>query len=301
LTLSLLLSKFAQVQTVGYHLLTEESMPGASPTVRKRQLGNELRKLRERAGKTQQQAAKWLEITDTGISKMETGKQRVNVSQLRSLFQLYDVRSPEADYLLQLCRDAAQRGWWTSYGKTIPTWFDAYVGIETLAAELWAYESEFVPGLFQTPEYTAAVNAAMSPTRAADEVERIVRLRAERQQRLTGDDPLTVRAVINESVLSREVGAPDVMRAQRARLAEVAQLPNVTLQVLPFSAGAHPGMRCSFILLRFPQQEMDTVYLEMPGAALYVESPAEIARYVETYEKLTELAVAYEAFEGDRQ
>lgn len=271
------------------------SGPGPAPTVRKRQLGNELRRLREEAGKTQQQAADWLEISDTGVSKMETGKQRVDVNQLRSLLQLYDVRSPESDYLLQLCRDSAQRGWWTTYGKTVPTWFDAYVGIETLAAELWAYESEFVPGLLQTPDYTVAINAAISPSRDAGEVDRIVHLRTERQQRLTGGDPLTLRAVINEAVLHRQVGGPDVMRAQLTRLSELAQLPNVTLQVLPFCAGAHPGMRSPFILLRFPQQQMDTVYLEMPGAALYVESPSEVARYVETYEKLMELSVGFES------
>ncbi|MGH3897494.1 MAG: helix-turn-helix domain-containing protein, partial [Pseudonocardiaceae bacterium] len=119
------------MHTVGYHLLTEDAMTGSSPTVRRRQLGMELRRLRELAGKSQDDAAEWLGIDPTAVSRMESGKRRVTVSHLRSYLQLYGVGSPAADYLLQLCRESAQRGWYVSYGKTVPDWFRDYLGMET--------------------------------------------------------------------------------------------------------------------------------------------------------------------------
>jgi transcriptional regulator with XRE-family HTH domain len=279
------------VQTVG-HLLTEDAMAtGPSPTVRRRQLGMELRRLRDAAGKTQQDAAEWPGIPATGISKMENGKQRVTQAYLKLLLQLYEVGSPDAEALDRLRRESGQRGWWADYGKTVPSWFASYVGMETAAAEVWTYESEFIPGLLQTPQYTEAVNVALNPARNHDEIQRIVRLRADRQQRLTSEEPLILRAVINEAVLRRAVGGPEVMRAQARQLAETAKLPNVTVQVLPFSTGAHPGMRGAFTALRFPEEPMNTVYLELDGAALYLEAPSQIARYANTFERLASLAL----------
>jgi transcriptional regulator with XRE-family HTH domain len=276
------------VQTVGY-LLTEDAMvTGPSPTVRRRQLSMELRRLRDAAGKTQQDAADWLGIPATGISKMENGKQRVTQAYLKLLLQLYEVGSPQAEALDRLRRESGQRGWWADYGKTVPKWFADYVGMETVAAEVWTYESEFIPGLLQTPQYTESINVALDP---GGEVQRVVQLKAARQQRLTDENPLILRAVVNEAALRREVGRPDVMRAQARRLAEVAKLPNVTVQVLPFSAGAHPGMLGAFTALRFPEEPMNTVYMELYGAALYLEAPAEIMRYVNTFERLASLAL----------
>ncbi|MGH3822617.1 MAG: helix-turn-helix domain-containing protein [Pseudonocardiaceae bacterium] len=273
---------------MGYHLLTEDTMPGSSPTVRRRQLAMELVRLRGQAGKTQQDAAEWLDIRDTGISKIETAKQLPSVAQLRSLFQLYQVGSPHADYLLQLRRESAQRGWWVEYGKTVPNWFADYIGMETAAAETWSYESEFIPGLLQIAEYTEAVSYALEPTDSPEEIQRIVRLRADRQRRLTSEEPLILRAVINEAALRRAVGGPEVMRAQLVHLAEVAKLPNVTVQVLAFSAGAHRGMPGSFAALRFPEESMNTVYLEIYGGALYVEDAPTVASYVEKFQALAD-------------
>lgn len=276
---------------MGY-LLTERSMAdGTSPTVRRRQLGMELRRLREAAGKSQHDAGQWLGIPGTAISKMETGKQRVTSAYLKLLLQLYDVGSPHSEALERLRRESSQRGWWAAYGDTVPNWFADYIGMETAAAEVWTYESEFIPGLLQTPQYTEAINVALNPTRTHDEIQRIVQLRASRQKRLTSDEPLTLRAIINEAALRREVGGADVMRAQAERIVEVAQLPNVTVQVLPFSAGAHRGMRGAFTALRFPEEPMNTVYLELDGAALYLEAPSEIKRYANTFERLTSLAL----------
>jgi transcriptional regulator with XRE-family HTH domain len=277
---------------VGYHLLTEDTMAGSSPTVRRRQLGMELRRLRELAGKSQDEAAEWLGVDPTAVSRMESGKRRVTVSHLRSYFQLYGVGSPASDYLLQLSRESAQRGWYVSYGKTVPDWFRDYLGMEAAAAEVWTWEPLFVPGLLHAPAYTEALSAALNPTRTTEEVQRIVQLRADRQQRLTGDDPLTVRALIDEAALRREVGSRDVMRVQLEHLAETSKLPNVTVQVTPFSAGAHKGMRGAFTALRFPEEPMNTVYLELYGEALYVEAPLEVAGYTETFEGLAQTALS---------
>jgi transcriptional regulator with XRE-family HTH domain len=270
------------------YLLTEDEMPtGPSPTVRRRQLGMELRRLREAAHKNQHDAAHWLGVQDTAISKMETGKQKVSQAYLRLLLQLYEVGSPDAEFLDQLRRESDQRAWFAEYGKTVPSWFNDYLGMETAAIEVWTYESEFVPGLLQIPQYTEAINVALSPERTPEEIQRLVQLRADRQQRLTSEDPLILRAVINEGALHRQVGGPTVMRSQLRRIAEMAKLPNITVQILPFSAGAHSGMRGPFTALRFPEEPMNTVYLELYGAALYQEAPSEVNKYTDRFDQLT--------------
>ena len=280
------------MHTGGYHLLTEAPIPGSSPTVRRRQLGMELRRLREAAHKTQDEAAAYLEIDSTVVSRHESGKVRVSVPQLRSYMQLYGVGSPEADYLLQLCRDAAQRGWFARFGKTVPDWFRDYLGMESAAAEVWTWEPLFVPGLLQARAYTEAVSAADNPNRSSDEIQRIAQLRIDRQQRLTADDPLILRAIIDEAALRREVGGPDVMRTQLEHLTKVTELPNITLQVIPFGVGAHRGMRGAFTALRFPEEPMNTVYLELYREALYVEAPGEVANYTDTFEELAQIALS---------
>lgn len=264
---------------------------GLSPTVRRRQLGMELRRLREGADKSQQEAGRWLGIPGSGISKMENGKQRVTQAYLTLLLQLYEVGSPRAEALERLRRESDQRGWWAEYGKTVPDWFADYVGMEAAAAEIWTYESELIPGLLQTPQYTEAIAVAMNASRNRDELHRLVQLRATRQRRLTCDEPLVLRAVINEAALRREVGGPDIMRAQARKLAEVATLPNVTVQVLPFSAGAHPGMVGAFAALGFPEEPMNTVFVELLGAAHYLEATPQVERYANIFERLTSLAL----------
>lgn len=258
---------------------------GPSPTVRRRQLGMELRRLREAAKKQQHDAAQWLDVNDTVISKLETGKQKVSHPYLTMLLQLYGVGSPHAERLHQLRRESSQRGWWADYSKTVPSWFPDYIGMEDAADEVWTYQPTFVPGLLQTPEYAEAI-IALNLDRATEDVQRLVQLRADRQRRLTGEAPLTLRAVIDEAALHREVGGPDVMRDQIRHLAEAATLPNVTVLALPFSAGAHRGMPGAFTALRFPDEPMNTVYLELYDAALYVETPAKVAKFADDFEQL---------------
>lgn len=277
------------------YLLTEESMAdGTSPPVRRRQLGMELRRLREVAGKSQQDASDWLGLRSaTAISKMETGKQRVSPAYLKLLLQLYEVDSAHREALERLQSESDQRGWWVTYGDNVPAWFEDYVGMETVADEVWTYEALVIPGLLQIPEYTEALNVALNPRRTDDEIQGAVQLRADRQKRLTVDQPITLRAVINEAALRCEVGGSAVMRAQAERILQVMQLPNVTVQILPFSLGAHRGMRSAFTALRFPEESLSSVvYVELDGAALYEESPSPaFKRYVSTFEQLSSIAL----------
>lgn len=214
------------------------------------------------------------------FTKMERGVRRVRVAYVESLCQLYDVGSPHAEFLERLARESGERGWWADYGNTVPHWFADFLGMETVATEVWTYESEYVPGLLQTQKYVEAMASESTPSDA----ERFTRLRATRWKRLVDDDPLTLRAVLNEAVLCRAVGGPDVMRGQIRHIIETAELPNVTVQVVPFSAGFHPAMSGSFAALRFPEAPMNTVYVEIEGGAVYMEKPPDVQRYTATFE-----------------
>jgi transcriptional regulator with XRE-family HTH domain len=274
------------VQTgTSYWLITEATVAESSPTVRMRQLGMELRRLRDLAGKSQTQAGAWINKTDTTISKYETGARRIDVGNLRSLCQLYDVEATHVAFLERLARESGERGWWAAFGSTVPHWFADFLGMETVATEVWTYESEPFPGLLQTEEYARAVFPNHNP-------ERFTKLRETRQKRLVDEDPLVLRAVLNEAVLCRVVGGPEMMRRQIRHVIDTAQLPNVTVQVLPFSVGYHPSMTGSFTALRFPEVPMmNTVYVQIRGGALYVEKPPDVDRYTATFERLAELAL----------
>ncbi len=263
------------------------------PTVRRRQLGLELRRLRESAGKTPREAADWLEISTSTLSKIELGRQAIKGTHVRLLTQLYGVGAPDADTLLRLAREANQRGWWAAYGDTVPDWVRTYVGLEEDASELWVYESGLMLGLFQTPAYAEAITAATRPGADAEELARLVAFRTARQERLFGDRAPRLRVVLDEAVLRRLVGGPAVMREQLDHLKEVAQLPHVTVLVQPFSAGAHPSIGAAFTLLRFAGTlSMNCVYLEVDRGALYLERPADVDRYAAMFEQLSSTALS---------
>ena len=263
------------------------------PTVRRRQLGLELRRLREAAGKMPKEAAEWLEISPSTLSKIELGRQAIKGTHVRLLAQLYKVDAPEADTLLRLAREANQRGWWAAYGDTVPDYVRSYLGLEEDAEELWAYESGLVFGLFQTPAYAHAITAAASPNSDRQDIERLVEVRTARQRRLFAAQSPALRVMLDEAVLRRTVGGPKVMREQLEHIAEVAQSPHITVAVLPFGAGAHPSIGSAFTLLRFADAEsMNCVYLEHHLGALYLERPADIRRYTAIFEQLIASALA---------
>jgi transcriptional regulator with XRE-family HTH domain len=263
------------------------------PTVRRRQLGLELRRLREGAGKTPKEAAEWLEIAPSTLSKIELGRISIKGTHVRLLTQLYNIGAPEADTLLRLARESSQRGWWAAYGDTVPDYVRSYLGLEEDAEELWAYESGLVHGLFQTPAYAQAITAAASPNAEHEDIGRLVEVRTARQQRLFAARSPALRVVLDEAVLHHMVGGSNVMRQQLQHIVEVAQSPHITVAVLPFDAGAHPSIGSAFTLLRFADAEvMNCVYLEHHLGALYLERPADIRRYTAIFEQLVTSALA---------
>lgn len=267
------------------------------PTVRRRQLGLELRRLREAAHKSPREAADWLQVTTSTLSKIELGRQAIKGTHVRLLTQLYDVGAPQADTLLRLAREANQRGWWAAYGDTVPDWVRTYLGLEEDAAELWAYESGLILGLFQTPAYADAITAAAHPDLDVAERQRMVAFRSDRQRRMLNNHTPNLRVVLDEAALHRSVGGKDVMRDQLRHLIEVSKLPHVRLAVQPFTAGAHSSIGSSFTLLRFADTvvSMNCVYLENDRGALYLERPGDVDRYSWMFEQLSATALSPEA------
>jgi transcriptional regulator with XRE-family HTH domain len=260
-----------------------------SPTVRRRRLRYELRRLRDEHGLTieQVQDRSGGDIKAPSISRWENGERSVRPTDLRLLLDIYGVDGERREALLTLARQAKERGWWQAYGSAIPQWFQVYVGLEAEASSVRVYESELVHGLLQTAGYYRAFLAA-APAAAADaEADRKIEVRLARQERLTEQDPPEYWAVLNEAVIRRVVGGAQVMREQLTRIAETAALPHVNVQVLPFGAGVHPAMDGSFEILGFPEPgDPDVVYLENQAGSLYLEEAAEIDRYARMFSHL---------------
>lgn len=266
-----------------------------SPTVRGRRLRYELRRLREQRGLTIEQAAErsggdW---STSAISRWETGDRRIRPADLRALLDIYDIHGEQREVLLTLAREARQRGWWQSYSSdAVPEWFQVYLGLEAEAASIHEYASELVPGLLQTPDYYQAFMQAAPAAGDPQAIQRKIDVRTNRQERLSAADPPECWAVLNEAVIRRLVGGSEVMRAQLLHIAETASRPHVTVQVLPYRAGAHPAMDGSFIVLGFPEAaDPDVVYLESQTGSLYLEKPPEVERYQAMFSHLVAKAL----------
>jgi transcriptional regulator with XRE-family HTH domain len=256
-----------------------------SPTVSRLQLGRELRRLREAAGVSRERAAAQLECSTSKISKIETGKATIRAAEVKVLLDYCGVT--ERDAVLRLAREARRRSYYR-----VPDWAKTFVGMEADAAEIRTYEAELVPGLLQTAAYARVVTQAANPARDPREVERLVAARAERQQRLHSDNPPLLWAILNEAVIRRQVGDREIMGRQLEYLAGLAEDPNITIQILPFSAGAHPSMGSSFVHLRLadpPDAEM--VYLEDMTSADYLDRPNQVASYYTAFGMLAAAAL----------
>ncbi|MGW4641522.1 helix-turn-helix domain-containing protein [Sphaerisporangium sp. NPDC004334] len=253
---------------------------GSSPTVRRRRLAAELRRLRKEAGLTAETIAEKLEIDPSWISRIETGRRRIRPIDLRALLDVYDVHGSAREELLVLARQARQRGWWHTYGDVIPEWFQIFVGLEAEAAELRRYDTELVPGLLQTPDYYRAYIRTAPMAASQEETDRKIDFRMARQARLDGPEPLRLWVIVNEAVIRRPVGSESVMRAQLRHLIDTSGRNNVTLQILPFAAGPHPAMDGGFVILGFPEAaDPDVVYLENQMGSLYLEESSAVDRY----------------------
>ncbi|MER7281722.1 helix-turn-helix transcriptional regulator [Dactylosporangium sp. NPDC000244] len=248
-----------------------------SPTLRRRQLGMELRRLREAAHVTIDQVAERLECSGSKISRIETGQTGVTPRDVRDMLDIYGVDPEYADQLLKIAREARQKGWWQLYGDVLTS---AYVGLEAAADHIRSYEALVVPGLLQTEEYAQAMIHAARPDIGATDVEKRVRVRISRQSLLTQDDPIDLWVVLDEAVLRRPVGGGAVMRRQLEHLALAAGWPNVTLQVLPFSAGAHAGMDGAFTMLLYDESAgQNFAFASNAAGGLFLEKDDELQRY----------------------
>lgn len=262
---------------------------GQGPTVRRRRLAGELRRLRDSAQLTIEEVADKLECSASKISRIETGHVGVTPRDVRDLLELYGLNGNEREALVQLAREARTRGWWHAYNEVFT---GAFVGLEADASSLRAYQALLVPGLLQTERYAHTVIRAMRPDAEEIDVSRRVAARRERQRLLTDPAPPDYWAVIDEAVLHRQVGGAEVMVEQLARLVEMAALPHVTIQVVPFHTGAHPGMEGPFLILGFPEQaDPDVVYVESTTSGLYLEMPADVHRYALLFDHLRATAL----------
>jgi hypothetical protein len=254
----------------------------SSPTVKRRRLAAELRHHREAAGLTIDDVAERLEWSSAKISRIENARVGVLPRDVKFLLSTYGLtdRAEAWDVMLTLARESRQKGWWHQYGEAVPDWFEVFVGLEADAATIQGYNAEFVDGLLQTPEYARAIHRAQLVTATQEEIEQRVKVRMARQELLTADGAPQVWLVLNEAVIRRLVGGRATMHEQLTRLLEIGSLPNVTLQVVPFSAGAHPAMEGSFNILGFPEPaDPNIIYFEYHTGALYLEKPQEVQRY----------------------
>lgn len=268
--------------------------PGHRPTVRGRRLAAELRTLRDRSQLTCDQVARRLDTSPATISRIENAKVRVSEDTLHGLLDLYEVPEYQWDSLLSLSRDAAQKGWWLSYGDVLPKWFEGYVAMEAEASLIRNFELILVPGLLQIPDYARALLQRSPRPDSPEEINRVVDVRLERQKLLqdTVSGPI-FEAVLDESVLRRIVGGPTVMRRQLTQLIRFAQRPNITLQVLPHAQGAHEAVNGAFALLEFADPSTPkVVYLDTLTGGLSLEKTSEIGRYGVAFRKLQERSLS---------
>lgn len=252
-----------------------------TPTVRLRRLATEIRRLREGAGLTQEEVSERTGKDRSTLYRLESAQQRPQRSTLIQLLDLYGAGQEQRTELLTLLREAGQLGWMQPLRADLPPVYSDYIGFESEARSVSNYESLFISGLLQTEDYARAVIQGTLPHASAEQVETFVSARLERQALLTGDHPLQLWAIMDEAALRRVVGGRVVMREQLDRLREAAAQPNITVQVIPYDAGAHPGMPGSFVVLDFPDPaDQSLVYIDSLAGDLFLEEEAEIRRYI---------------------
>ncbi|MDF5753958.1 helix-turn-helix transcriptional regulator [Spongiactinospora sp. TRM90649] len=244
------------------------------PTVRGRRLAHEIRRIREAAGLSGEQAARRLGWDQSKISRMENARMRITSGEVMELCEVYSVTAEEREELVRLAREARRQGWWHPYRAVLKTGFGQFLGFEAEAATYRSYDAQVVPGLFQTGDYARA--ALLGSRRGgSDDADRAVQVRLARQARVTASDrPLNVWQIVEEAALRRVVGGPAIMRGQFRRLLELGELANVSLQVLPLTAGVHAAIDGSFVLLTFDGYP-DVLYLEHLMGCVYLEEPEE--------------------------
>jgi hypothetical protein len=274
-----------------------EAGAAGGPTVLRMLLGAHLRRLREAEDVSRETAGWEIRASESKISRMELGRVSFKERDVADLLTLYGVTDEEErEAWLTLARQANTPGWWQREGDILPSWFQAYLGLEAAAVLIRTYEVQFIPGLLQTPEYAKAVILLGHGNAPPAEVERRVAVRMKRQQVLAREDPPQLWVVVDEGALRRPIGGPEVMRAQLRALVDATKLPHVRLQVIPFNVGGHAAAGGSFSILRFPEQDLpDVIYIEQLTSALYLDKRDDIDLYAAAMERL-----AVEAERPDR-
>jgi transcriptional regulator with XRE-family HTH domain len=262
------------------------------PTIKRRRLGAALRRLREETGQSTESAAAVLGWSQSKVSRIETAATAVRPADVRSLLELYGALSDEITDLVNLAMEDRQPAWWRQYNEVLPDNFSGYLGLESEATQISAYESEVLPGLLQTDAYARQILGQHPLTVMPYEIEQSTRLRLARQAHLGGDDPLRLDVVINEGALRRVIGGPDVLREQLVHLVEMAAKPTITVRILPFAAGAHPATHGSFAVLEFPDpDDPRIVCLDTMATTFYREGLREVGAYQLAHERLGALAL----------
>jgi hypothetical protein len=287
----------AQATGIGAAMSTEgpddeepdPGIPQAGGIILRMLLGTQLRRLRESAGVTPERAGYEIRASRSKISRMETGHVGFKARDITDLLTLYGATDEQLQArLLAMAAQASRPDWWSQYSDILPGWFESYLGLESVSSTIRTFELQFVHGLFQTQDYARAVTLLGHRSAPPSEIERRVGLRMMRQELLTRPAPPRIWSVMDESVLRRPFGSPEVMRAQLNRLIEAAALPHVTLQVVPFASGGHAGASGAFTVLRFNEPDLpDVVYIEQLTGAVYLDQRPDVEHYLEVADQLS--------------
>lgn len=266
-------------------------------TVLGRQLGDELRRLRESAGVTMAAAAQALDCTAGKISRIENGRVALRLPDLAAMLVTYGITDPDTrDRLANLARKANRRrgvDWWHRFDSVLPETFRDYIALESMADSLRMYQAELVPGLLQTPDYIRAVTHGSELWKTEEEVEQFTQVRIARQARLADESPVELWTVLSEAVLLQQVGGPAVMREQLQHLLAMTEAPHIHVQIMPFSQGAHTSMLGPYLVLGFPEPgALDVVLMDNPTGSVWIEQETEVSRYHRLFESTQKAALS---------
>ncbi|MFF6800658.1 Scr1 family TA system antitoxin-like transcriptional regulator [Streptomyces sp. NPDC012616] len=265
------------------------------PTTRRRQLGAALRRLREAKGLPLEEAGARVGISKATLSRYETKEGIVKWPAVDALCREYEASEEERLALVELAKGAKIQGWWRSLADPIPDSMNLMLTLEDEVVREDHYACMYIPGLLQTRAYAEAVHRASEVRCSEQEVQHMVDIRMKRQELLDREEPPHLWCVVDEAALRRRVGGNDVMRDQLRHLLAASQRPHVTVQVLPFSKGAHAAAVGSFAILRGPSRELDVVYVDLIGGGLFMEKPRELERYRLAFEYLSAQALDLES------
>jgi transcriptional regulator with XRE-family HTH domain len=263
------------------------------PTVRLRRLAATLRRLREETGLSREDVQEQTEVNEGTLYRIETARSRPQPRTLKTLLNLYGITDPVRADLLELAKNSDSQGWLRAYQAELPEEYAAYINFENEAQAVRNYESLYIPGLLQTEDYARAAVSGTAPTITVEEVENRVRARIERQERLTGESPLEVWAIVDEAAIRRQVGGSKIMAVQLGHLLDVAKKPNITIQAIPYDVGAHPGMPGSFVYMEFGEPvDPDLVYVDTLAGDLFLESDDDLRLYGSMFNHLQAVALS---------